>query len=210
MKLIIWTSSLDLSTGGVDKFCRENADKYGKTEQDLRALSLLDLASRYMWNERRHRFLEVKEKLSTPTQAPVLVIADKADFGNHSHKECSILSGERLSQILDSREGLSTTFYSDGKDIRCEDITENGTNFYLFREVTHLNGLGAFTAAVERGEPFTQSQLDQYTRSLAPQVHQLLGWPIEEHRSLEVQIQQARDRQTQINVKEKITVPLER
>lgn len=210
MKQIIWTSSLDLSPEGVDRFCRENAGKFGKTEEDLRALSLMDLATRYMWNERRHRLLDTKEKLSTPTQTPILVIADKADFGNHSHRECSVLSGEHLSQILDCREGLSTTFYSDGKNIHGEDITENGTNFYLFREVTHLNGLGAFTAAVERGEPFTESQLDQYTRSLAPQVHHLLGWPMEEHRPLEAQIRQARDKQTLTTNQEKIAVPLER
>lgn len=210
MKLIIWTSSLDLSTGGVDKFCRENAGKYGKTEDELRAMSLLDLASRYMWNERRHRLLEAKETLSTPTQTPILVIADKVDFANHSHRECSVLSGEHLSQILDCQEGLSTTFYSDGKDIRCEDITENGTNFYLFREVTKLNGLSTFTAMVERGEAFTESQLDEYTRSLAPQVHQLMGWPMEEdRRPLEEQIRQARTRQTKSS-NEKETVPLER
>ena len=195
MKRIIWTSSLDLSKEGVARFCREAAGKYGKSEQDLLALPLLDLASRYMWNERRHKLQQVTSALSVSSDAPILVIADKADFGNQSHRECSILSGEHLSEILGCRTGLSTTFYSDGQDIRCEDITEEGTDFYLFRAVTNLRVLGAFTSSVEKGEPFTESQLSEHTRSHVPQIHDIFSWPLEEKSSLDSRIETAQLRQ---------------
>lgn len=203
---------MDLSTVGVENFCRDAAPRYGKTEEELRGLSLMDLATCYMWNERRRLLREMTQALSVPTPAPILVIADKADFGNRSHRECSILSGGQLSEILSCREGLSTTFFSDGQDIRCEDITENGTNFYLFREVTSLKGFHEFTSMVNRGEAFTQSQLDQCTRSLMPQVHQLLGWPAEEEKQpLEEQIRQARStQQNKGNQADKQPVPMER
>jgi len=209
MKRVIWTSSLDLSKEGVDRFCKECASRYGKTTQELHALSLLDLASRYMLNERRRLRLEMSGRLAVQSDYPILVIADKADFGNRSHRECSVLAGDRLSEILEYREGLSTTFYSDGQDIRCEDITEQGTNFYLFREVTTLKGLHSFIAMVQRGDPFTESQLDLYTRSIAPQVHELLGWSDETKLPLENQVTHAQERNILKNTNEK-PVPLER
>lgn len=190
MKRIIWTSSMDLSPEGVASFCKQAADRYGKSEEELRALSLMDLSTCYMWNERRRLLREATKQLSVSSKLPILVIADKADFMNQNHHECFVLSGEHISEIFSCREGLSTTFFSDGKDIRCEDITEEGTNFYLFRLITTLKGLGAFTSQVEQGEPFTESQLSALTESLAPQVHQLLGWDVG-HESLNLKISQA-------------------
>ena len=209
MKRVIWTSSLDLSKEGVDRFCRDCASRYGKTAEELHALTLLDLASSYMLNERRRLRLEISAMLAVQSDLPILVIADKADFGNRSHRECSVLAGDRLSEILECREGLSTTFYSDGHDIRCEDITEHGTNFYLFREVTNLKGLHSFISMVQRGDPFTESQLDQYTRSVAPQVHQLLGWSDGAKLPLESQVANAQERKSSMNINEQ-PVPLER
>lgn len=197
MKRILWTSSMDLSPDAVAAFCREHAGRYGKTESELRALPLLELASCYMWNERNRTFRALREKLSVPVRTPILVIADKADFMHHSHKECSVLSGERLSEILHRQDGVPITFYSDGKDIRAEELTEDGTNFYLYRAVTTLKGLGAFISQVEQGEPFTESQLSALTDSLAPQVHQLMGWPAE-HESLAAQIRQAEEKKPHV------------
>lgn len=190
MKQIIWTSSMDLSPEGVEKFCREAAGRYGKTESELRALSLMELSSCYMWNERRRAFRDVHSALSVPVHTPILVIAAKADFLGGSHKECSVLSGERLSEILNFEPGVPRTYFSDGKDIWAEELSDTGANIYLYRAVTTLRGLGAFISHVEAGDFFTESQLSAVTRSLAPQVHGLLGWQ-SEHAPLDHQIRQA-------------------
>lgn len=201
---------MDLSTGGVDKFCKDAAGRYGKTEEELRGLPLMELACRYMWNDRRRRFYETAKTLSVPCKAPILVISNKADPFNHSHMECSVLPGAFLSEILDCREGLSITFFSDGKDVRCEDITEDGTNFYLFREVKSLRGLSEFAASIEKGEPFTESELERYTSSLAPKIHTLMGWSSIEKESLDHQIQQASEKHIIAQDTEKKLVALER
>jgi len=174
---IIWTSKLNLSKEHIVSFCKSAATRYGKSEEDLLCLPILELASCYMWNERRRLYQEAVKKLSYPCEAPILVIADIADVLGKPHHSCFILPGESIAEIFKVREGLVTTFYSDEKDIRCEDIGENGANFYLFREVTNPRGLHEFAESVLKGEPFTESELNQYSRSLAPKVHALLGWP---------------------------------
>lgn len=195
MKQIIWTSSMDLSEKGVSSFCREAAGRYGKTEAELRALPRMELASCYMWNERRRLFREVHDALHVPVNTPILVIASLADFMHQGHKECSVLSGERLSEILSFEPGVPKTYFSDGRDIWAEELTDTGCNIYLYRAVTTLRGLGGFLAQVEAGELFTESQLSAVTQSLAPRVHDLLGLPLH-HPPLEQQIQQAAKQST--------------
>jgi len=188
---IIWTSKLDLSKEHIASFCKDTAPRYGKREEELLTLPLLELASCYMWNERRRLYQEAVKTLSQPCEAPILVISDIAEALGDSHRSCFILSGETIADIFKVREGLVTTFYSDGNDIRCEDITENGANFYLFREVTNPRGLHDFAESIRKGEPFTESELDQYSRSLVPKVHALFHWPTET-KSLNDKIESAR------------------
>lgn len=209
MKYIIWTSSMDLSASGVETFCRETAGRVGKTEAELRSLPLMELASCYMWNERRRQFHEASKRLNVPVNTPILVLADKADFLNKSHKECYVLSGERLSEILHKEDGVPITFYSDGKDIHCEELVADGSNHYLYRAVTNLKGLHAFVSMVERGDIFTESQLSEFSESLAPRVHQLMGWPAD-RLPLDHQIQAANKKKMTAQSSEKQAVSLER
>jgi len=193
VKRILWTSSLDLSTAGIETFCREAAPRYGKTEQELKAMAPMDLAIKYMRPERDRAYKAVFARLSEPTGLPILVILDKADFCNQSHMECSVLSGEHLSQILSCpNDGISVTFYSDGNNIRCECLTDFGADHYLFREVTSLHNFASFIERIERGEAFTESDLGQNTKSLLPQISKLMEWDTAPHASLSSQISDAK------------------
>ena len=120
-----------------------------------------------------------------------------------------MLSGEKLSDLLHKEDGVPITFYSDGNDIRCEEITENGVNHYLYRAVTQLKGLHSFVSMVERGEIFTESQLSEFSESLAPRVHQLMGWPME-RQPLDHQIHEANKKKMTAQSSEKQAVSLER
>lgn len=184
---------MDLSEQGVRLFCQANAARYGMSAEDMLRKPLMDIASCYMWNERRRMFYSVKDALSGPSQGPILVVADKADFLNKSHCECYILPGEHLSEILECRSELTTTFYSDGKDIRSESLTEYGADHYLYRVVTNLHGFHDFIAALEKGEAFTESELNIHTVSLLTSVSKALGWP-DEKTSLQDKISNAKNK----------------
>lgn len=137
----------------------------------------MDLAIKYMRPEHNRQLREVKQQLCASTDLPILVILDKADIDNNSHMECHLLSGENLSDIFScAKDGLSVTFYSDGRDIRCESLTSVGADHYLFREVTSLHNFSSLIARIERGEAFTESELSRNTKSLHPQVSSLLHW----------------------------------
>lgn len=202
-KRIIWTSVFDLSKEGVREFCKSAASIYGKTENELLNLSLMNLAVPYMWNERSRKKQEVMKKLSVSSETPILVIGDVADFGGSSHIECSVLSGESLAKIFSVPTGLCTTFFSDGKDVRCETITDDGMNHYLFRLVERLDGFGKFVADVESGAPFTESELTRYTKSLLPSVEKILDWDIKP--GLDEQISSAEKRQESSSKREVVS-----
>lgn len=192
---VIWTSSLDLSPEGVSTFCRDHAARYGKTEAELKSLPLMDLAVKYMRTEQRRELRALKDRLNVYTTLPVLVILDKADFLNKSHMECLLLSGDKLSDILSCpKDGLSITFYTDGRDFRCESLTSDGADHYLFREVTDLHNFSALIQRIERGEAFTESELSANTRSLLPQLLELLTQDVFDHPSLDTQIQNIQSR----------------
>ena len=186
---VIWTSSLDLSPEGVSACCADNAAHYGKTEEELKSMALMDLAVKYMRTEQRRKLRMLKDQLNVPTALPVLVILDKADFLNKSHMECRLLSGEKLSDIFScAPDGLSISFYTDGSDVRCESLTSLGADHYLFREVTNLRNFSSFVQLIERGEAFTESELSANTHRLLPQLSALLGWPSDFHPALDTQI----------------------
>lgn len=185
-KYILWSSSIDTSEAGIKRFCRLNAGRYGKTVEEMMALPLSMLLPR-MWDEAQAWRMTAYGALNVSTDMPILVISDIAGDGLLSKPEtsCSVLSGTKLSQILDVRSGISTTFYSDGSNIWCRDLTENGPNYHLFRELTTLEGITDFSNRVTQGEAFTEAELDEFSKSLAPRIHAIYGWPKPKPSSLE-------------------------
>lgn len=177
-RYILWSSSPDTSDAGIQKFCRLNAGRYGKSYDEMMALPLSMLIPR-MWDEIQSWRLTTYAALNTPSELPIFVIADRAGEAPFSNPEmsCSVLTGETLSQILDVRTGISTMFYSDGQEIRCKDLTENGADHYLFRELTTLKGVADFATRISKGEIFSVDDVNQFSRSLAPKVHRIYGWP---------------------------------
>ena len=194
-EFIIWSSSPDTSQAGIAKFCKLNAGRYNKTPEEMAQLSLAKLIS-FMWNDIQSWRLTAYAALDVPAAMPILVIADRTGEEPLSKPEmsCFVMNGASLNQIFDVREGISTTFYSDGNNIRCRDIGENGADHYLFREITTLKGLKDFASRVEKGEIFTESELDQFSQSLAPRIHKIYGWPEPQKQPLEVTIAQANTR----------------
>ncbi len=192
---IIWSSSPDTSEAGIAHFCELNAGRYGKTAEEMKAMSLARLIP-LMWNDIQSWRLTAHGALNIPTDSPILVIADRVGDTPFAKPEisCFVFSGEHLNEIFSVRTGLSTTFYSDGSNIRCTDISETGADHYLFREITQLNGLHAFAQRVSAGEAFTESELDEFSRSLAPTIHQIYGWPEPGKRPLVTAISDASSR----------------
>ena len=194
-KYIIWSSSPDTSPDGIKEFCRLNAGRYDMTPEAMSSLPLSRIIG-FMWNDIQSWRLTAYSALNIPATMPILVIADKSGEEPLSKPEmsCFILDGMNLNQIFDVREGLSTTFYSDGSNIRCKDISEHGTDYYLFREITGLKGLHAFADQVRSGAAFTESELDEFSRSLAPKIHKIYGWPEPGQRPLKTLITEASSR----------------
>ena len=192
---VIWTSSLDLSPAGIEAFCSEAAARYGKSEQDLKAMSPMDIAITYMWAERRRKKQLIMEQLSEPTALPILVILQRDEHIGTHHTVCSVLSGERLSQIFSCpQDGLSVTFYADSKDVRCISLTDNGAEHYLFREITNMDGFSSLIQRIERGEEFWEALLSRNTKSLLPQVSALLHWDTLKHLPIQYQLDQAQEK----------------
>ncbi len=195
IEYIIWSSSPDTSEAGINRFCELNAGRYERSPEETKALPLSKLLP-LMWNDIQSWRLTAHEALKVPTPTPILVIADRAGNTPLSKPErsCFVFSGESLNQIFEVRQGLSTTFFSDGANIRCTDITENGADHYLFRELTNTNGLQSFVQRVSDGAFFTESELDQFSCSLAPIVHKIYGWPDPKKSPLDVRISEAQFR----------------
>lgn len=191
----IWSNSPDTSEEGIAEFCKFSAGRYNKTPDEMSRLPLSQIIG-LMWDDIQSWRLAAYAALDLPTAMPIFVVADRAGEELLSKPEisCFILSGNNLNQILDIRSGISTTFYSDGSNIRCRDIGENGADYYLFREMTNLNGMRDFVERVERGEAFTESELDEFSRSLSPTIHQIYGWPEPGKLPLEKIIVNATDR----------------
>ena len=205
VKYILWSSSPDTSEDGIKNFCRLNAGRYGKSVTEMMALPLSMLIPR-MWDEVQAWRLTAYGALNISTELPLLVISDRAGDGLFSKPEmtCSVLTGEKLSQIFDVRTGISTIFYSDGQEIRCRDLTENGADYYLFRELTNLHGISDFAKRVFHGEAFTEAELNQFSRSLAPKIHAIYGWPAPNKKSLDDAIIGANSRVAQSKDDKKI------
>ena len=189
---VIWSNSPDTSKAGIQRFCQNNAGRYGKSQEEMLAMPLSRLIP-LLWDEAQSWRITAYAALNVPCEMPILVIADRAGEEPFSQPEmsCSVLSGEKLSEILDVRSGISTTFYSDGKDIRCRDITEHGADYYLFRELTSFRGLNEFTQKASQREAFTESDLAMFSKSLAPKIHQIYGWPQPDPRPLSTVISEA-------------------
>jgi len=195
VKHILWSSSVDTSENGIKRFCRLNAGRYGKTVDEMMALPLSMLLPR-MWDEVQAWRLAAYGALNVSTDMPILVISDQAGEAPLSKPSmsCSVLNGANLSQILDLRRGVSTMFYSDGKNIWCRDLTENGADYHLFRELTSLGGVAEFVGRVSKGEVFTEDELNQFSKSLAPKIHAIYGWPAPNETGLDVLISSATSR----------------
>lgn len=207
-KFILWSSSIDTSKVGIANFCRTNAGRYGKTVEEMMALPLSMLLPR-MWDEAQGWRMTAHGALKVSTDMPILVISDIAGDGLLSKPEmsCSIMSGTNLAQILDIRCGISTTFYSDGSNIWCRDLTETGTNYHLFRELTSLDGLAVFSAQVSKGEVFTEAELDKFSKSLAPRIHAIYGWPQPDVSSLDKLVANANRRLQKIENETQLQAP---
>ena len=175
MDFIIWDSHLDLSPKGVEDFCKTHAADFNKTPDELKALSLMDLAVKYMWSFRAAQLRSVKETLNHKTGTPIVVFSDVVDFLKRK-TECTLLDGENLRDIFQCRHGSVTKFYTDGQDLRCDNITEDGTNYHIFRAVKDPKALGICAKICKEENRFpTKSELDQCTVSLAPLIDRLFG-----------------------------------
>ena len=189
---IIWSSRHDTSQAGIAHFCELNAGRYNKTPEEMKSLPLGELLS-LMWNDTASWRLTAYEALKAPANGPHLVIADRAGEKPLSKPEmsCFVLNGEHLNEIFSVRQGLASTFYSDGSNIRCTDLFSYGEDHYLFREITSTKNLQSFVQRVKRGEVFTESELDQFSRSIAPEIHKIYGWPEPGQRPLETVLSDA-------------------
>jgi len=173
MERVIWNSSLDLSPDGVDAFCNRYASDFGKTPDQLKAMSLMDLATTYMWTIRAQALRAAKELLDFDVGAPIVVFSHVAEFMTH-RVTCSLLDRENLNEIFRCRQGLSTKFYTDGCDLRCDDLSDDGMTYHIFRAVTNPQALGECVRACQsRGELPTREEMDRCSRALAPDVQRL-------------------------------------
>lgn len=206
-RYILWSSSPDTSEAGIQKFCRLNAGRYGKSYEEMIALPLSMLIPR-MWDEIQSWRLTTYRALSVPSEMPILVIADRAGEEPLSSPEmsCFVLTGETLSQILDVRTGISTMFYSDGQEIRCRDLTENGADYYLFRELTSLQGIADFAKRISMGEMFSEADANEFSKSLAPKIHQIYGWPEPSPKKLDDVLAEANTRTSNSDTEKKSPV----
>lgn len=192
---ILWSTNHDTSEAGIAHFCELNAGRYGKAPEEMKTMPLSRLLG-LMWNDTQSWRLAACEALKVPAEGPLLVISDRAGERPLSKPEisCFVLNGEHLNEIFSVRQGVSTTFYSDGSNIRCTDISEFGADHYLFREITSTNGLSSFVQRVSAGEAFTESELDEFSRSLAPRIHEIYGWPTPGKRPFETALADAMSR----------------
>ncbi len=174
-EFIIWNSSLDLSPAGVAEFCETKAAAFGKTPEELKSMPLLDLAAKYMWSARSDALRVAKETLNFNVGVPLVVFSDVIDFMKR-RTECTLLDSENLQEIFECRRGLSTKFFTDGLDLRCEDLTEDGMNHHLFRAVKDPRALGecARACSTEQRLP-SREELDRCSTSLAPVIDRLYG-----------------------------------
>lgn len=173
MEFIIWNSSLDLSKEGVYSFCEKYAADFGKTPEELKALSLLDLAAIYMTAKRSADLRIAKHILDNEIGAPIIVFSDIADFMQRK-RVFSLLDSENLKEIFSCKTGLSTKFYTDGKNLRCDDLTEDGMNYHIFRKVENPKALGAFlkTYNTDTSLP-SNEEMDTFSSSLVPIIDRL-------------------------------------
>jgi len=172
-QFIIWDSTLDLSKNGINKFCRQYAQSFGKTPDELKSLPLLELAAIYMTSVRSKTLFNTRQRLSYEVGAPIAIISETAGFLNRKN-ECSLLESENLRDILKLRSGLNTRFYTDGQDLRCDDLTENGMNYHIFRRIDDPKAFGVFARTYTSRSGFpSKEELDRFSSSLVPVIDRL-------------------------------------
>lgn len=175
MEFVIWDSYLDLSKEGVHSFCQKYAANFNKTPAELESLPLLHLASIYMDAKRSSALRAAKETLNHELGAPIVVFSDVVELVQRK-TECRLLDSENLKDIFNCRVGCTTKFFTDGSDLRCEDLTMDGMNYYVFRKVEDPRALGLYLQAVKplSGLP-SREEMDRFSSSLVSVVDRLYG-----------------------------------
>jgi len=111
---------------------------------------------------------------------PILVICDLG-LWNGRRTGYRILSDCSLNQIFSVACGDQVTFYSDGYNIRCEDIHHDGTNNYIFKELTgDENRCAPLLDAIyyQKNLKTIKTLARRYSRSVLPYVAEIYGLPI--------------------------------
>lgn len=127
----------------------------------------VELNNNYLDDERMN--------LDVATDGEIILIADIGRWNGRitGYK----MKGHRISNILYSEVNgvlVDSHWYSNGKDIVCDETHHDGINYYRYRVVKPGRDIDKLFE-----KPLTERRIAYYTKSLLPYVAEVYGWEME-------------------------------
>jgi hypothetical protein len=159
MKKIIWSNRLDL------KDFQDYFKEEGITDESEQYEAMYELNNIYLEDELMN--------LDCELPGNILVIADLGLWNGRraGYKEM----GNNLNNVLKTFCGEYCEVYYDGHNIVASDSHHDGTNYYEFRLIRDDKNIDVLKDKIYNDD-FSRTDINNYTRSLAPFVKEIYGW----------------------------------
>ena len=168
-RTVIWESNPTLSKEDIDRI-KKQMQEFGKenpTDTDAKNCFMED-------NE--EAFFDVSDVLDIFLPEKIIVIADIKDWKGE-HKGHLVVSRNLKDILMRHVHGDSEIcVYTDGQDIRAEEVYHDGVNHYLLNMFKSHQKEEKLLDEISSGHKISSKKLDQYTESLHQRVTELLGW----------------------------------
>ena len=158
---ILWSSEINLSQ------IEDEVKAQYKEEFDYGVYKESDL-SRIAKEYNQTKLSEVKAKYSNESEGGLVVIADLERWSKHTLTVAHLNTNQvsNIFQPLD--DGNDIRWYTDNRNLRGDEVTKQGINHYIFRELRENKNINKLKKRLEQGEPVTAQLLNYYTRTLLP------------------------------------------
>lgn len=168
-RTIIWESNPTLD--------KEDIDRIKKQMQEFGKENPTDIdAENYIMEDNEEAFIDVSDVLDVSVSGKIVVIADIKNWKG-TYQSYLVMSDNLKDVLVRHVHGDSEIcVYTDGKEIRADEVYHDGVNHYLFRMFKSHQKEEKFLDEISSGHKISSKKLDQYTESLHQRVTELLGW----------------------------------
>ena len=168
-RIIIWESNPTLTQEDIDRI-KKQMQEFGKenpTDID---------AENYIMEDNEEAFIDVSDVLDVSVSGKIVVIADIKNWKG-TYQSYLVMSDNLKDVLVRHVHGDSEIcVYTDGKEIRADEVYHDGVNHYLFRMFKSHQKEEKFLDEIPYGYEIDSKELNRYTASLHPRVAELFGW----------------------------------